>query len=825
MALLPSGSREDVELVKVETRDLSLVIKGKPFHERYEGLKQYRLMDRHDVMGFTVSPKGIEDVLVYDISRQQLSKPDDFRPIFFENGVYQLIVVPKNNIELSFYHEYPLLRQAVSPVKIGNQDILMGNLQFQNEVGFTSFEIRSGTATLLEVTLEIFPVKLDYKNDYQKLLEEVNDEIYNLAFHFIRKTYLGARLKLEGNPSKAEFYRLISEHFKHFLQAVARIEQQPHHQLQKTYERARGDQLSKLDSTSRNYLRKHGSLFVDVPNGIQVQNRHVMPMEGLKIKKELTYDTHENRYVKWMMQRIKHKLEDLSGAVKNQNIRFREKPDQELLDKIAAMIHQLDTRIRSSFWRGIGRLDRSVMSLVLQMAPGYRDAFQIYLTVSKGLMLQGKLYRMSVKDVATLYEYWTFLKLGQLLDRKYTLVSQDIVQVNREGLFVNLEANKMAKRVYRHPITHEEITLAYQKKESGLPTVSQVPDTMLSIEKKGKDYQYHYIFDAKYRIDYAQADSYYQRRYKTPGPMEDDINTMHRYRDSIVATNGGPYERTAFGAYVLFPWFDETEYQKHPFYESIEKVNIGGLPFLPNATTLVERFVERLIDKSPEEIQEEGILPRGALEEWKSSLDEYVLVGLVRGESDYQEFFKGLSYRIPAENLRKGWQEAKYVALYVPGGQTEKNGIRFYGKIHEVQPVMAEGREYIQFRIHVWQSLQQRIVPVHYGIANYMMTTLDLLKEAKELPELFMKSTEEMTIWRMLRRVSDRIKVDLDSEFLDEATSVHEYNIKGITAKINKSRRELTFLRSGGSPVILPVQELQKNPSGVFRILVKMLSE
>ncbi|KYD29047.1 nuclease domain-containing protein [Geobacillus sp. FSL W8-0032] len=48
------------------------------------------------------------------------------------------------------------------------------------------------------------------------------------------------------------------------------------------------------------------------------------------------------------------------------------------------------------------------------------------------------------------------------------------------------------------------------------------------------------------------------------GPMEDDINTMHRYRDSLVARRGGPYERTAFGAYVPFPWHDEDSYQAHP---------------------------------------------------------------------------------------------------------------------------------------------------------------------------------------------------------------------------------------------------------------------
>ncbi|OIK11922.1 hypothetical protein BIV60_17205 [Bacillus sp. MUM 116] len=118
---------------------------------------------------------------------------------------------------------------------------------------------------------------------------------------------------------------------------------------------------------------------------------------------------------------------------------------------------------------------------------------------------------------------------------------------------------------------------------------------------------------------------------------------MHRYRDSIVASVvNGPYERTAFGAYVLFPWFDEQSYQDHHFYESIDKVNIGGLPFLPNATSLVERFVERLIDKSPEEIQREGILPRGTIEEWKSNLDEMVLVGLVSNEENYQKRFQPL---------------------------------------------------------------------------------------------------------------------------------------------------------------------------------------
>lgn len=816
MTSLPSGSRNEVELVHIETAMFSLIIKGRPFHERYEGLRQYQTLDFHDVMKFEVVGEGIEEIQVFDINNLELVSSGELRPIFFENSIYQVIVLPKIDEALTFYHDHPLLRQAIEPVTLGKQTVLMGNLQFINEVGLTTFEIRGAGKTLLDVTLEIFPVKIDYKKDYQKLLEEVNSEIYNLAYHFIKKTYLQAGLKYEPKPSQAEFYRLISKHFQSLLHAIKRIERQPHHQLQKIYEHARGDQLRKLDSHSRNYLRKRFHLFEEVKDGIKIGDKSLMPVKGLRVRKELTNDTLENRYVKWMMERLIHKLMGLLETIDRHNKRWNQEPDEELVGKIFKMKRTLESKVKEPFWKGIGKLDRSVMSLVIQMAPGYREAYQIYLTVSKGLVLQGKLYRMSVKDVALLYEYWTFLKLGQILSRKYVMVSQDIVGVKRDGLFVNLETNRQAKRVFRHSVTKEEITLTYQKYEGSLPTIPQKPDTMLSIEKKGRNYTFNYIFDAKYRVDYAQEGSFYKNHYHSPGPMEEDINTMHRYRDAIVAANHGPYERTAFGAYVLFPWNDETSYQKHPFYKSINEVNIGGLPFLPNATALVERFVERLIDKNPEELQKEGILPIGALEEWQSSLDEKVLVGLVATAEEHRRFVQGSFYSIPVARLKKGWQEAKYVALYLKNGVSSVNGVTVYGKIVDVR---LNGNR-MQFSVEYWRHLPAVIKPVNYGIASYMLTTLNNLKEATELPELFMKSKEEMALWRTLRRVSDKIKVDLDAVNVDNATRVKNYQIQSISIVIEDG--EVLFLR-GGEQRSVPLDTLERSLSSVFKLLTQML--
>ena len=114
--------------------------------------------------------------------------------------------------------------------------------------------------------------------------------------------------------------------------------------------------------------------------------------------------------------------------------------------------------------------------------------------------------------------------------------------------------------------------------------------------RKRKELSISIHFDAKYRIDFAET-SHYKRKYGTPGPMEEDINTMHRYRDALVV------EQEALRANSLrsvrtIPWNQEEAYEKHPFYKSIEKVNIGGFPFLPNATRLVEQFLDHLIEKS-----------------------------------------------------------------------------------------------------------------------------------------------------------------------------------------------------------------------------------
>jgi predicted component of viral defense system (DUF524 family) len=659
----------------------------------------------------------------------------------------------------------------------------------------------------VDVVLEIFPTKLDYKRDYKALLDEVNEEIYNLAYHFIKRTYLQGSAKIYKEPSLTEFYRLIDLHFEQYMRAIDRIEKVSHHQLVKNYVEVRGNQLRRQDQKSLAYLRKNAGKFVDVPNGIPINGRTVMPTKGLLMKKEHTADTHENRYVKWTMLRIVTRLKDLKRVIGNPFTWGYSKVDNDLLSKLDSMIELTEKRQKNVFWREIGKLDRSVMSLVLQMAPGYRDVLQVYTTISKSIVLQGEIYKMSIKDIATLYEYWTFLKLGQLLAKKCRQVSQDIVKVNSEGLFVNLDKSRTAERNYVHPVTGEEITLKYQYDTSSnrVPTVQQKPDSMLSIGKKGKDYQYQYIFDAKYRLDLET--------YSEPGPMQDDINTMHRYRDSIVVNSDGRYERTAFGAYVLFPWYEEDKYKQHPLYRSIESVNIGALPFLPNATTLVDQFIDSLLNKSPEQLQQEGILPKGTQEEIVDlySID-YVLICAVNSDEQMQLLLMERLYKMRVADLQEGWQRIRFIAVY----EDTLMQIRYFAEIVKVDIV----GEYIHFKVRGWQ--QRTIAGKGYRINNHATVYTNNFFNANMLVDLHSKSQEELILWKIVNRISNDVQVNLNDVYVDQASRIVSFEFKNYVLEMHYELGELWFIGEDFKE-IMKMALIRENESYIFKRMIELI--
>lgn len=290
----------------------------------------------------------------------------------------------------------------------------------------------------------------------------------------------------------------------------------------------------------------------------------------------------------------------------------------------------------------------------------------------------------------------------------------------------------------------------------------------------------------------------YQRMYKTPGPEESDINTMHRYRDAIVYSQGSgkELERSMFGAYVLFPYHDEEQYREHKFYKSIELINVGAFPFLPNSTGLLESFLDEIIMDSPEKAYERSTRPLGTKDYYENKLSgKNVLVGSLREAKQLDEALRDKFYHVPLANItdHKLLTQLEYVALYQSKkefGAHNNSGIHWYGRIVDWRVLRrgeikerparpgTENRLFVKFTVDKWIKRDKPIVPGGRGIYTLLYTSKYIFDRAIEIAELKLETEDDLIVWREQRRRGP-VNVELDHNQVDLARRVISIESRG----------------------------------------------
>ena len=739
-------------ILTVQAGNITVIIKGKSTHKYIHNLSE------SEVKCSSVFVRSIEPFSVYFADgREEKSQKIQTEPLFFEQQQYEILIESKNSEEkLSFWHENKNIREDVSNVG-SHKNLLSGILNFGNDIGYSDLIICSEKKEVLRIRIEVFPSKISYKEDYKALIQDVTTEVYNLIFDFLKKTYSQFGINSETKASPAEFYSIIERIFKDFERAINIVLRSPHHILETKREILPSYKAKRTDSRSKKWIQNH-------PEFIKKEGQLYNVQKILTPRKQITYDTKENQFLKFILMSTKQKLNNFEVNYKL----LGDNVQPEIITKIHRMIGSVDKYLNTSFLSEVSVSNTSnLMSLVFTMAPGYREIYRYYLMIQHGLSLTGDMFNLSLKDVAELYEYWCFIKINRILkDKKYTLETPDILKVETRGVTVNLQKGKTSTVRYLNPKNDEIIEVSYNPSERKSPTGPQKPDNVLSIQKKGSSV-YQYVFDAKYRIDNGTDSNDPERQ--TPGPKEDAINTMHRYRDAIVceALDSKKFnlERSMFGAYVLFPYNNEEEYKKHKFYKSIEKVNIGGLPFLPSATTLVQNFLEELIEDSPDYAFKRSVLPYG-IEDKLKTIDwdnKDVLIGMLR-KDQLEVNLEHKFYYIPADQIKEENLPIHWVALYQSAGVYKENpGIHYYGEvircyrtkrknIKEI-PCKPENAEkiYYRFDIKSWNKLETPIGVKEFGPPEHRFTNLFLLQNSSVFPELFLKDEEEYRLYNEIK--------------------------------------------------------------------------
>lgn len=245
---------------------------------------------------------------------------------------------------------------------------------------------------------------------------------------------------------------------------------------------------------------------------------------------------------------------------------------------------------------------------------------------------------------------------------------------------------------------------------------------------------------------------------------------------------------------MLFPYPEEETFREHRFYKSIKKVNIGAFPFLPNATRLMEEFLDELILDSPEKAYERSTRPRGTNQYYEDKLQgKNVLIGSMRDEAQLSLCLEHHVYWIPLKNLTQEQAlltQLKWIGLYQSHRTFgPKNcGVHWIGKILSWQVVRryeikdrrphpgTENELYVLFQIESWKSREVPIKPGGYGIYKHLFTSTYILERAEEIAELKLDTEEQLKDWREKRR-RGKVQVELDDEYIDRATTVLHLNL------------------------------------------------
>ena len=810
MASLPTGSDK---LLEIRTANVDIVIKSKG--------KQTHSVIKDDARSSSLKVVAV-DVERISVPIQGLSEEyhdhvgyaaHDFmvEPLFFEQTDYVVTIKARNGEALEFQSNSLLVEERIGQVLDDDASLLSGVVNFGNNVGFSDFIVTANSKTVLSIRIEVYPTKIAYKEDYQEMMADINNMVSESVLDFMRKTYQVFVPDHKRNEVPAVFFTILQTIYDKYLQAVNRIISVPNHKLVSEHEVVPHYKAKRTDSRSEKWLQKH-------PEYLKRNGDIILADRVLSVRKQITYDTQENRLVKFMLRSTIRRINDFSKRY----IKSTQNPDQNILTGARKMEQELQRILSASFLSEVSEYSAAQsMSLVFGMAPGYRELYKYYLMLQNDISVGGDIFRMSVRETAQLYEYWCFIKLYSILKERYELKSPDIIKVDRKGVTVDLVKGRPSRITFLNTQTGEQFYLAYNPAESKTQTVNQKPDNVLELEKKGSKNAYKYVFDAKYRIESTPDGSFYPDT--KPGPKVDDINTMHRYRDSIVYENTDSrftFEKTMFGAYILFPYGDEEEYRDHRFYKSIESVNIGGLPFLPSATTLVTQLLDALISDSSESAFERATLPAGIEDrirtvDWKK---RDVLIGLVTDKAHLDMFLNSKLYwtrRFDRNNL-----PVRYIALYEKG-----SGIRYFGELvswrqqkrSELPGHSKHGSEkYHVFEVLKWTELKDMIRVEETGPNPIAYTNYFLLSTSKTYSELRLRSEADYRFFTELKRRADaRI---LEQE--DDATAFESGD-----TKVLMNDDQIHVIRDGEIVGSSTIVEFVKKPNTTFRILQNYMTK
>lgn len=610
------------------------------------------------------------------------------RPVFFEDHKYNLTLTFFDAVEEPrIIHPNKEVEAMFNTVQTASGEyVVSSSLDFLNQPGHFALEFAyKNTANehiQHKIEFDVLSPKLDTKHDLNIIIQQIRTEYGDLVFRYLTLTFQQFEMGREAN-NELIWLSVFKQIVDSYVQAVRFIIHQPHNKMRQYEEYRRAERIKGW--TPMLAERFSNDRLNDEEQALRKYYRTEQT--------EATLDTRENRFVKYTLQRITERLSQLMQ-------RLGDGSSDSEIENLKEKQKELEMLRRNSFFNSIGHFDGfRQQSMVLQQRSGYSQVYRYWIMLQNGLdLIQGDT-SVGVQPIWRLYELWCFLKVKQLvckvlgIDVHNKEHLEKYVHEDTQNAFDLFNGGTLSGHItYTNPQNEDLVEVGYQysfdrkgdEHEMRSATTEQKPDIVMHIHKNGRDITLTYLYDAKYSVrgdDDATLGSVQDE------PKPETINAMHHYRDAIYYGKRGEqrFSKEIIGGYILFPGrMDEQrlleQLQNHDeqlpyFLKSIEEVNIGAYPLLPNEESglLLENHLRKvLLDESIIEQLEMSVPQRGLYytdTQPKSVESKNVFTVTVRKtDADYQTFLEHKAKKYVMETLPKvNILEAVYLLPMVGG--------------------------------------------------------------------------------------------------------------------------------------------------------------
>lgn len=468
-----------------------------------------------------------------------------------------------------------------------------GRLRPKLYTGTLPIRVLSNGREVTRLRVEVRSRKLDYLKQYRWMLRDLAEDSAELVMARFgpaeQRFAPNYRVETRTAYQRFAFLQALIES-ESFAAAIGQVLNRPYVQWVEIRELRSPNRGLRLSSSVARQLTRPGPR-IAVGTATQGTGLESFPRKIEIMRAEETLDNTPNRFVKFVLERWLGEVTAIEDSLQRQP---ESAPIFRGRREVAAVKAHIDELLAHELFREVGTLHRLPFdNPVLLGREGYRDVLDAYLKTDLASRLAWAggedVYGAGQRDVATLYEYWVFLKLSGIVSRLCRLPFDftRLLEQSEDGLSLNLargrtqvlqgETERLGRRLELNLWFNRHFPVRSGPESSW--TRAMRPDCSLQLKSLESrplgepDVWVH--FDAKYRIDHLEeilgapegtSKNEGEGEVESATATRVDLLKMHAYRDAI---------RRSAGAYVIYPGDEKVECKE--YHEILPGLGAFGL--------------------------------------------------------------------------------------------------------------------------------------------------------------------------------------------------------------------------------------------------------